>query len=87
MKGSRSPEKWGSRKAGYPEKSTLAVRPGRPQEEEHVAGCPDFRIRSQPDWDLVQRGGSGGSGGQMRSLGTTGTESEDLRVHWEDPGL
>lgn len=31
-------------------------------------------------------GGSGGSGGQMRSLGTTGTESEDpegaLRGPW-----
>ena len=41
------------------------------------AACPDFPIRSQPDWDLVQWGGGGDSDGQMKDLGTTGTESED----------
>ena len=56
MKGSWSPEKCGSRKVGCPGKPTPAVRPGRPQADGHVAGCPDIRIRSQPDWDLLHWG-------------------------------
>lgn len=56
MKGSWSPEKCGSRKVGCPGKPTPAVRPGRPQADGHVAGCPDIHIRSQPDWDLLQWG-------------------------------
>ena len=56
VKGSWSPEKWGSGKVGCPGKPTPAVRPGRPQADGHVAGCPDIRIRSQPDWHLLQWG-------------------------------
>ena len=54
----------GSRKVGCPEKPTPAVRPGRPQADGHVAGRPDIRIRSQPDWDLLPWGGRGAQVGR-----------------------